>query len=572
VLQPKRRARTIHRSSPRLASTAALLASAVVIVLLFLLRQFLQFGLVVEQLIHGFELASSPPFRRPVQRASAAGSFGDEFGFDSGRLSGRVVNEQSAGSNRRPIYFPPTPPPLDTPSPGPPVGEPMLVAPDELAAYVYDLFYAPLSTRLAQGNLTDSLRRRLDAYQRMKLELQDQLHVKLGTLASVDAATKESTLAAFAREQAPRLAALESTAEKLRADLLRGGLVGLFSGTGDWNEHRTWRLGTGRLIRDDDETTAAKFRVARAAVYYQDGLNTAQRRLLQEIAMELQVQAFKPAGATATADDGLLFFSPDTARVRLPADLPPALADKGAAYQLEKSTLKTELRDTLFEQDRASNSARSRALQQLAEAQAPRVAALEQLAEEIRRELAAHASAAKSISFPPELTARLIAHQKKRAALQGAIHAKLEEISRILPLTQIKVVQHTDDAVGSATLTLEFRTTASSSDKRRLVQAAVTAFNREHREQAAALATESASIRAAITALADNSDLASGKKIDRVLQEFARTSMKSEVRPLYEDYALAVLQPGLSPEQRRLLFDAALQKLALPLPGGEFQP
>jgi hypothetical protein len=27
--------------------------------------------------------------------------------------------------------------------------------------------------------------------------------------------------------------------------------------------------------------------------------------------------------------------------------------------------------------------------------------------------------------------------------------------------------------------------------------------------------------------------------------------------------------PGLSPEQRRLLFDAAVEKLALPLPGGE---
>ena len=27
--------------------------------------------------------------------------------------------------------------------------------------------------------------------------------------------------------------------------------------------------------------------------------------------------------------------------------------------------------------------------------------------------------------------------------------------------------------------------------------------------------------------------------------------------------------PGLSPEQRRLLYDAAIEELALPLPGGE---
>ena len=37
----------------------------------------------------------------------------------------------------------------------------------------------------------------------------------------------------------------------------------------------------------------------------------------------------------------------------------------------------------------------------------------------------------------------------------------------------------------------------------------------------------------------------------------------------YRDYQTAVFQPGLSPEQRRLLFDGALQKLALPLPDGQ---
>jgi hypothetical protein len=49
-------------------------------------------------------------------------------------------------------------------------------------------------------------------------------------------------------------------------------------------------------------------------------------------------------------------------------------------------------------------------------------------------------------------------------------------------------------------------------------------------------------------------------------------SIQKEARPLYTDYNVAVFQPGLSPEQRRLLFAAALQKLGLPLPGGELQP
>ena len=41
---------------------------------------------------------------------------------------------------------------------------------------------------------------------------------------------------------------------------------------------------------------------------------------------------------------------------------------------------------------------------------------------------------------------------------------------------------------------------------------------------------------------------------------------------LYREYRLAIFQPGLSPEQRRLLFDGAIERLQLPLPGGKRQP
>ena len=456
------------------------------------------------------------------------------------------------------------------------MGEPTLLAPEELAAYVDDPFYAPLSTRLAQRNLTDTLRRRLDAYHAAKIELETQLQRKLATLSSADAATKESALVAFAREQTPRLVVLEATAEQLRSDFLRSGLVGLFSGTGDWNEHRTWRLGTGHLTGDGDESLAAKFRVARAAVFYQDGLSAAQRRLLREVVMELQVLAFKPSGATTPADDALVFFSPDTARVRLPANLPLALANKVAAYHLEKSALKSQLRDTLFQQDRETKSVRTRALTQLAATQAPRFAALEQLAEDIRRELAVHSNrspARHAIAFPPGLAARVAAYQNGRASLQQAIHAKLEEISRILPPSQFKVVQNMNNPKGDNTLVLELRSTAGSSEDRRLVQQVITRFNNDHRQQAAALAQEYAGISAAITELAvADPELTRGKPAESLLQEFAIASIQKEARPLYTDYATAVFQPGLSPEQRRLLFGAALKKLALPLPGGEFQP
>jgi hypothetical protein len=502
--------------------------------------------------------------------------FGDGFGYDRAREATHYIYAPapSSGPDRLPIFFPPSPPPLDTPSPVPPVGEPALPAPRELAAYITDPFYAPLSTRLAEGNLTDALRRRLNAYQETKVQLQMQLQGKLDGLSSEDAAVQESALAAFAREQTPRILALEASAENLRVDLLRAGLVGLFSGTGDWNEHRTWRLGAGQLAREGDESAMARYRVARAAVFYQDGLSTAQRRLLREVAMELQVQAFKPAGAVSSAD-ALVFFSPDTARVQLPSHLPPAIADQISSYQQEKTALKSQLRDTLFQQDRATRSVRAHAMKQLAIAQAPRLAALDQAADKIRRELSAHPSRAAApplIAFPPELARRVTTYQKGRALLQEAIRTKLDEISRILPPSQFNVIQHPNPTGGSV-LTVETRPTAGSIDRRRLVQDAIIAFNVQHRESAAALARESVAIHAAVAEFAvSHPEKAQGKSAEVLLQEYGRISMQTKTRPLHAEYHAAVFQPGLSSEQRRLLFDTALQKLALPLPGGELQP
>jgi len=56
------------------------------------------------------------------------------------------------------------------------------------------------------------------------------------------------------------------------------------------------------------------------------------------------------------------------------------------------------------------------------------------------------------------------------------------------------------------------------------------------------------------------------------LTEFADATQKQEAWQQYGEYQVAVFQSGLSPEQRRLLFDVAIEKLALPLPGGEYLP
>ena len=63
-----------------------------------------------------------------------------------------------------------------------------------------------------------------------------------------------------------------------------------------------------------------------------------------------------------------------------------------------------------------------------------------------------------------------------------------------------------------------------------------------------------------------------GKSIDDLLRDFEEARQEQETWAKYRDYRDAVLAPGLSPAQRRLLFDAAVEQLALPLPAGEAAP
>ncbi len=60
--------------------------------------------------------------------------------------------------------------------------------------------------------------------------------------------------------------------------------------------------------------------------------------------------------------------------------------------------------------------------------------------------------------------------------------------------------------------------------------------------------------------------------IDNALYTAMRVVTAKETEGQYREYRVAVFQPGLSPGQRRLLFDHVMEKLELPLPRGEFQP
>jgi hypothetical protein len=474
------------------------------------------------------------------------------------------------------MYYPPTPPPLGAPIPPKAPQQLEVLAPTELAAYVNESFYSPLATRLAAKDLTNKLSQRLAEYHSKKQELLKELRHRLDAMKDDDddVDARQDALASLAREQTPRISELETAADQLRVDFLRAGLVGLFWGTGDWNSSRRWKLGEGGLYRPRESTLAFEFQVMRAAIFYQDGLSPAQRRLLREVAMDLQVQAFKPAAARETADDrALVYFFPETARVRFPDDLPEDLATLLSAFKKQKDELKQELRDAIYQLDSVSSSRRTQSLKRLAEKQAPQIAVLEQLAEEIRVGLARAGKTpgpASAPTFPPVLTARISAYKKEKNRLQKQLFEQLDTQRLKLEGADLRVKNG-----GPPTDPIAIQVFANGElpdRKLQSVRQAIADFNKENAERFAALSKQREIIRNDVAAFARShaETVENNKSVDTLLKDFDEALKQQETWRYYEDYRSAVLKPGLTPEQRRLLFDGAVEQLGLPLPGGEY--
>ncbi len=469
-------------------------------------------------------------------------------------------------SERAPIFFPPNPPPLGRALPrgAPPSGR--LAAPPELAAHVNEPYYPQLGTRLATNKLPEKLKARVEQYRTEKLARQKELRAELERVSSLDAAARETALAALARRQAPALATLEATAEQLRRDLIVSDQA--------WSALRQWRL-SDREERGFSPLEIAE--VMRAYAYYQNYLLPAQRRLLREIALELQT-----AGSStdrATENQPYLFFPPEPARVLLPDDLPAEVAAQLARYQTLKSTLKKELYDTVHAHDgRGFNFFRGNTLKALAEQQAPRLAEMEKLAEEIRRGLAIMAEPAdiaERTPLPPVLQQRVATLLQEVGQAQREASEQVDAIladARELPMQ----ATYRFEVEGLKFIVIPSRAGRGSRNLNPETQAQVAAV----REKVAAVAesygrrlAEFINERDAIRAeIGPTLHVTGADRINTALNTAMRVATARETESVYREYRLALFQPGLSPEQRRLLFDSVIERLELPLPRGELQP
>lgn len=431
------------------------------------------------------------------------------------------------------VFYPPNPPALGAPLPTRDATAGRSRVPTELTSFISDPFYAPLSMRLAaenlEGKLSEALRGRLDAYRATKVAVQTELRAKIDLLRETDATARLAGLEQFAREQTPRIAALEERAESLRRDLVAGN-AGSPGGTS--------RGGEADALR--------------AAAFFQEGLSSDQRRLLREAALEKE---------TATGLDGpWFFFSPEGARVRPFADLTADLAAKVKAYQDGKNALKRELCSAVMKAPSTT------ALTELAVQQAPRFAALENSAEEIRRGLVAQKDPSRRPDLPPlppDLDARIVAYRREKLDLQKALLARVEEVTKS-PAGSVHST-HKPATGGEGTV----------AQQQERVREAIAAYTRENSARYVALDKSRDAIRGDLARLSNanaKGTPASAASADALLKKFSEAMQQIEIWRNYRDYQIAVLQPGLSPEQRRLLFDAALEKIALTTPDAAAAP
>jgi hypothetical protein len=312
--------------------------------------------------------------------------------------------------------------------------------------------------------------------------------------------------------------------------------------------------------------------VVRAAAFFQDGLSIEQRGLLRELAIDLSRRAQVGQGRPPSPHDDprAMFFSPETARLRPPSPLPPELFTKVGQFNSEKAALKRELLEALIACEKLSEPQRAARFDALGTTQAPRIAALEQQAEEIRRQLVTLAGEPAPWVPPlsPELRGRIERYNGERNALFADFTA-----------AQIRTERQAGPAPPAFGVPSEERFQAMREALRRRTEArrqAASDFENLNAERIDVLRARYEKIRDNLAEVArDLKDPRSGRSMTlETLLEAYRVAMQRfdaigrEVA-MYERYKLAMLEPGLSPGQRRLLFRAVHAGLAQGLPVGE---
>jgi hypothetical protein len=467
------------------------------------------------------------------------------------------------------LYLPPEPPPLEAEIPvlppflsGPP-------APGELEAFVGEPFYSFLADRLDSGDLPKPLRAEIVSYHEKRVGLEGELRREVLAAESQDPGARADSLARLAEAQDGRLAELESDAQRLFADLRPSGVLGLRVAGADPNDRLARGVGSPGATPTDPTALRREADRVRAAALLVVGLSPGQRGLLLEAAMDLDSLAKPPA--SAPPGSRWIAFSPATARIAVPLSPTASLAAAVDLYLSAKLALKSELRDRLWETREQSEDERRGSMEALAAAQAPRIARVEALAEDVRRELAAipDASGPSNVpSLPAELTERITAYRQHKLVLLRTLRSLLSGTTPAGNGGPAGTGGRSADPERGTLAWTHDGSTATEIQPSNL-RVSVSEFDHRQNELLTALNREEEGIRESLADyVRSNNGAADRKSVNDLLRDFENARQRQEIRDLYRDYRAAVLLPGLTPAERRVLFGAAVGELGLPLPAG----
>jgi len=238
--------------------------------------------------------------------------------------------------------------------------------------------------------------------------------------------------------------------------------------------------------------------------------------------------------------------------------MPPDVSSHLARFNTGKTALKNELLQALIAFDQVPAEQRADRFENLAVEHARRLAALEEEAETIRQLLDAMPETPAPWVPPlsPGLRERIARYNHDRAALLSDYSA-----------AQLRAAARSRSR-GQNEAPTERRSTE--------VREAARQFEADHADAIEALRDRYDRIRRDLVAAADGlADPRNGQPltVDALLDAYRMAMQRFDTigreEAMYERYKIAMLQPGLSPPQRRLLFRAAHANLAQPLPRGE---
>jgi hypothetical protein len=427
-----------------------------------------------------------------------------------------------------------------------------------MAPYLAEFFYAPLSSHVHEEEISNKQLTRISEYRQQRQVVLGQLRAKLDELRNADPARRKAELAQLAASMDPQILDIEAKSEELRRAMVKGGF---FEPSVDWDDTRSWRLG------DDSkyESFQDEYLVMRASAYFQIGLSQNQRLLLREVAYDLKRRGQDPTTDLGLDSAGSYFsFSPFTSRFRLPRQMPEELRAKITLYREKKEAIKQDLRQTIYKNDRAFlNSTRARAIAEFNTRQAAEIAALDVLAEEIREGLVGLklADEPAQTALTKSLGDRLAKYLDEKIEFQRVIMGKLAELKALLPLDRVEVAR-TDFGVN---IVIEPRRGGNSAlkEKREAALRELQGFNVSLNKSFQHLDKIREQVRADIDAFAEKSVSLKERSMDQLIAECSRAVAVQENWNRYSEYRTAVLEPGLSPAQRRLLYAGSLETLMM---------